>query len=390
VAAIVTGSTSGPSAIEGIGLTKAYSGRTVVAVDRIEVRQGEVLAILGPNGAGKSTLFRILALIEKPDHGQIRYFGRDVTVRDLEARRRTATVFQRPLFFPGSVWNNVGYSLRLRRVPRKEIKPRVEMALELMNITQLASADTRTLSGGELQRVALARALVLEPEILFLDEPTSNLDVHVLRSFHEDIRAVVQRLGMTVVLITHDHNEALVMAERVAVIREGKIVQAGTLQEVFLQPVDAFVADFTGIETMWAGVVEAREKSASRVRTKEGLLVDVDAPFAEGSRVTVVTRPEDVYLEQAPPVPTADEDAVEIPRPNVWRGTVTSLEPQGAVVKVRLALNPGGTGGDLDVAPPELIALVTRAVALQLGLTPGVDVNASIDPAAFHVLDGQP
>ena len=151
-----------------------------------------MLAILGPNGAGKTTLFRLLALLERPDAGWMAYFGRRVGIRDLAARRRTAAVFQRPLLFQGTVTENVGFGLRFRRLSRKEVRAKVRATLDLMGISGLADADMRTLSGGEMQRVALARALVLEPEILFLDEPTSNLDVHVRRRFREDLRRVVE------------------------------------------------------------------------------------------------------------------------------------------------------------------------------------------------------
>ena len=242
-------------AIEAGGLLKKYGDRTVVSVDSLEVFEGEVLAILGPNGAGKTTLFRLLALLEKPDAGWIKYFGSPVGVRDLAARRRIATVFQRPMLFQGTVEENVAYGLKFRRLARKDVKARVQNTLDLMGISWMAEADMRTLSGGEMQRVALARALVLEPEILFLDEPTSNLDVHVRRRFREDLRRVVEKLAATVIIITHEHNEALALAQRVAVIQDGVLVQIGTSQEVFIRPQNAFVADFTGAETIWHGSV---------------------------------------------------------------------------------------------------------------------------------------
>ncbi len=235
-----------PAAIEAGGLVKRYGDRTVVTVESLRVIEGEVLAILGPNGAGKTTLFRLLALIERPDAGWIKYFGTDVNTHDLAARRRTAAVFQRPLLFQGSVEDNVGFGLRFRRLSRKEVKAKAHATLDLMGVSSLAGADMRTLSGGELQRVALARALVLEPEILFLDEPTSNLDVHVRRRFREDLRRVVEHLAATVIIITHEHNEALALAQRVAVVYEGRIVQIGTPEQVFTRPQNAFVADFTG------------------------------------------------------------------------------------------------------------------------------------------------
>ncbi len=256
-------------AIEADGLIKTYGKRTVVSVESFVIREGEVLALLGPNGAGKTTLFRLLALLEAPDEGTIRYFGHKVDTHDLAARRRSASVFQRPLLFQGSVIDNVAFGLRFRHLNRREVRRKVEQTLALMGVAHLADADMRTLSGGEMQRVALARALVLEPDILFLDEPTSNLDVHVRRRFREDLRRVVEQLAATVVIITHEHNEALALAQRVAVIHEGELVQIGTPEDVFIHPQNAFVADFTGAETIWHGeVVECRGDCARYVRRR--------------------------------------------------------------------------------------------------------------------------
>jgi len=384
MAAVLETAPSAPSiALSGNDLVKVYAGRTVLSVDEIQVHEGEVLAVLGPNGAGKSTLFRILALIEKPDQGTIRYFGREVTARDLDARRRTAAVFQRPMFFQGSVWNNVAYSLRLRRISRKKVKSRVDAAIELMSIGGLAQADTRTLSGGELQRVALARALVLEPEILFLDEPTSNLDVHVRRYFREDIRSVVKQLGVTVVLITHDHNEALSMAQRVIVIRDGRAAQTGTPAEVFLRPTDSFVAGFMGIETMWHGRVVGCQEGICTVCTQAGILVDVVLDRPLGSEVTVVMRPEDVGLTTAP---LFEEPVGATSVRNHWRGTVDTVSPSGPLVRVGVKLLNGGKAEACLGGEGEVVALITRASSEELDLRPGGEVTASVKATALHVL----
>jgi tungstate transport system ATP-binding protein len=366
--------------------TAPAAANTVLSVDEIHVREGEVLAVLGPNGAGKSTLFRILALIEKPDQGTIRYFGREVTTRDLDARRRTAAVFQRPMFFQGSVWNNVAYSLRLRRTSRKQLKSRVDAAIELMNIGTLAQADTRTLSGGELQRVALARALVLGPEILFLDEPTSNLDVHVRRHFREDIRSVVKQLGATVVIITHDHNEALSMAQRVVVIRDGRTVQSGTPGEVFLKPSDSFVAGFMGIETMWHGKVVDCAEGICTARTEAGILVDVVVDRPLGSEVTVVMRPEDVALTTAPLV---QESLGATSVRNHWAGVVDTVTPSGPLVRVGVKLCNGGQQEACFGGEGEVVALITRASAEELDIQPGTEVTASVKATSLHVLGSE-
>jgi tungstate transport system ATP-binding protein len=376
-----------PWAIEALGLRRSYGDRTVVSVDALQVAEGEVLAILGPNGAGKSTLFRLLALLERPDAGVVRYFGRDVTVHDLTARRRTASVFQRPLLFQGSVVENVGYGLRLRRMPRGRVGEKVDHILGFMGISQLAKADMRTLSGGELQRVALARALALEPDILFLDEPTSNLDVHVRRRFREDLRRIVDQLTATVVLITHDQNEALLLAQRVVVISEGGIAQIGTPREVFTRPANRFVADFMGVETVWHGRAVSCDRGMCTVSTQAGNLAEVVAQMEIGSDLVLAIRPEDVALELASP-------ALQSRRPgssvrNRWRGVIDTVSPAGPLVRVvvhlgtRCTESGGAIGGE-----GTLVALVTRPSAEELALAPGVAVEASVKATAIHVLQG--
>jgi len=389
VAAVVTAPAAGeadeaaPVAIEAGGLVKRYGERTVVSVDSLKVYEGEVLAILGPNGAGKTTLFRLLALLERPDEGWVAHFARRVGVRDLDARRRTAAVFQRPLLFQGTVAENVGFGLRFRRLSRRDVKAKVHSTLDFMGISSLAEADMRTLSGGEMQRVALARALVLEPDILFLDEPTSNLDVHVRRRFREDLRRVVGSLSATVVIITHEHNEALALARRVAVIQEGAGVQIGAPEEVFTHPQNAFVADFTGAETIWHGeAVECRD-GLCIVRTKAGILVETVAEAEVGRPVVLAIRPEDVALA---PTGAAVSQATSVR--NRWCGQVDSVTSAGPLVRVviRLDCEPGVTpvfGGE-----GEVISLITRASAEELDIEPGVRVTASVKATALHALAG--
>jgi molybdopterin-binding protein len=392
-------------AIEAVDLRKSYGGRTVVAVEHLQVREGEVLAILGPNGAGKTTLFRLLALLETPDRGHVAYFGRRVRGLDLSARRRTAAVFQRPLLFQGSVQENVGFGLRFRRLSRAQAKVRVQRALELMQIGALAEADVRTLSGGEMQRVAIARALVLEPEILFLDEPTSNLDVHVRRRFREDLKRAVGHLAATVVIITHEHSEALALAHRVAVLQEGTVVQVGTPEEVFTQPRDAFVADFAGAETIWHGRVTTCRDGLCLVRTEAGIEAQVVCEAAPGTPVAVAIRPEDVALAAGAPAPgpgggaaapalgafhsegALGARAVTSVR-NRWPGTVLSLSPAGPLVRVVVKLDSDSPGPAVFGGEGEVISVITRASADELALVPGARVTTSVKATALQVMTG--
>ncbi len=385
-------------ALEARGLVRTYDRRRVVDVEHLSVDEGEVLAVLGPNGAGKSTLFRLLALLEAADEGTVLHFGREVKAGDLTSRRRTAAVFQRPLLIQGTVRQNVAFGLKLRRAPRRQRRERVEAALELMGIEAFASADVKNLSGGELQRVAIARALVLEPEILFLDEPTSNLDGGVRRSFREDLRDVVARMGVTVVLITHDQNEALSLAHRVAVMRDGRVVQQGSTEDVFAHPGDAFVADFMGVETIWHGRVSSCRSRMCTVRTNGGIRVEVPASYeaGEGDQVLLALRPEDVVLTSADGHASA---AVSSAR-NRWPGVVEDVVFATPLVRVHVVLSTD-VGLDSDASPAaagdgsrgdrregRLVALITRASAEELAIAPGRAVVATVKATALHMMRG--
>jgi molybdopterin-binding protein len=260
-----------------------------------------------------------------------------------------------------------------------------------MGIEHLAGADIRTLSGGELQRVALARALALQPEILFLDEPTSSLDVHVSRRFREDVRRVVEHLAATVVIITHDHNEALALAQRVAVINAGRVVQVGTPEEVFTHPQDAFVAGFTGAETIWHGEVTGTHDGLCTVRTGAGLSVQVVAGAEVGQRVVLAIRPENVAVEVEAPVPGAAACALpggtHSSVRNAWRGVVIAASPVGPLARLVVRLDCEGNVSPVFGGEGEVISLITRASAEELGLTSGATVRVSVKATAIHVLE---
>lgn len=410
-------------ALEAWDLVKSYAGRRVVDVEHLAIEEGEVLAVLGPNGAGKSTLFRLLSLLEAAESGRIAHFGRPVKSGALAARRRTATVFQRPLLMQGNVRDNVAFGLKLRRVARAQRQEKVAWVLDLMGITGFADADVKTLSGGELQRVAIARALVLDPEILFLDEPTSNLDGNVSRRFREDLRDVVGRLGVTVVLITHDQNEALSLAHRVAVLREGRVVQEGSTDDVFARPSDRFVADFMGVETVWHGRVTACIDGLCTVLARNGHTAEAVAatPTVEGDAVLLAMRPEDIALTPVAAGGPSGGPAAPTSVRNHWRGVVEDVTHAGPLVRVRVALSapdPGapepigfaaGAGRDASGdAPAEaagrphgpagvagrdpresrLVALITRPSAEALAIAPGLAVEAAIKATALHMMEG--
>lgn len=229
----------GDALIAAEGLRVHRDRRLVLDVPAIAVETGEVLAVIGPNGSGKSTLLQALALL-LPATMSYRFDGRAVRLPEegLALRRQMAVVFQRPLLVDGSVYDNVALGLRLRGVAEGEIRGRVMASLAMFGVDDLAKRHSRALSGGEAQRVSLARSLVLRPRVLFLDEPFMALDVLTRAAILQDLRRVLREGGVTGLFVTHDFTEIPALADRVAVLMAGRIVQAGTAREIFSSPAD--------------------------------------------------------------------------------------------------------------------------------------------------------
>ncbi len=354
-------------------LRRRYGGRLIVDVDALHVGAGEVLAVLGPNGAGKSTLFRLLLLLERADEGLVRFHGREVRAGDRTAMRSMAGVFQRAFGFAGTVQDNVAYGLRVRGVARAERRARALHALDWLGVRHLATAPMSALSGGEHQRVALARALVLEPALLFLDEPTSNLDVTVRQRFREELGRVVRGHAGGVVLITHDPGDAFALADRIAVLEAGRVTQTGTPLELVLSPASPFIAAFTGAELLLNGEVAEVEDGmanilfASRITARAALAPGQS--LTPGQAVHVAYRPEDVTLT------LADRDEATSAR-NRFAVRVAGITPAGALLRIRLE------------GPVSLAALITRESAALLSLENGVRIVARLKASALRVFAG--
>ena len=234
------------------GVRKVYGGRPVVQVDRLDIRRGEIFALVGPSGAGKSTLLRLLNFLEPPSGGRIRFLDVEFTAGQpvpLAYRRRVTTVFQRPLLLNRSVQANVAYGLRLRG--RRSLDGRVEAALAQVGLTGLARQRARTLSGGEAQRVALARAIVLRPDVLLLDEPTANLDPYNVALIERIVTDLNREQGTTLVLVTHNVFQARRLAQRVALMLEGQIVEVADVETFFGSPQDRRTAAFVRGEMVY-------------------------------------------------------------------------------------------------------------------------------------------
>jgi tungstate transport system ATP-binding protein len=230
---------------------KRYGGRVVLALDELTVQEGERLAVIGPSGAGKSTLLRLLNFLEMPDAGAIAYGGcawHATAIPPLAVRREVTTVFQRPVLLDATVRGNVAYGLRLRG---QRFERRVDAVLERTGLSHLSMAHARTLSGGEAQRVALARAIVLEPRVLLLDEPTANLDPYNVALLESIVSELHRDHGTTIVLVTHNIFQARRLADRAALLLEGRLIEIGPVQQIFATPREQRTAAFISGEMVY-------------------------------------------------------------------------------------------------------------------------------------------
>jgi iron(III) transport system ATP-binding protein len=275
----------------------------VVAVDHvfIEIEEGELVTLLGPSGCGKTTTLRLIAGFEFPTHGTIQLDG-NVINEEPPHKRDMSMVFQSYAIFPHlTVFENMAYGLNVQRLPKAQVKERVARALDLVELTGLENRAPNQLSGGQQQRVALARALVMEPKVLLMDEPLSNLDAKLREQMRTEIRRIQKRLGITSVYVTHDQVEAMTLSDRVVVMNEGRIEQIGTPTEIYRYPRTRFVADFIGT----ANFVEATvlgQSDGHLALDSLGTSLSVPAPpdeLSEGQEATLVVRPEMVAIDES-------------------------------------------------------------------------------------------
>ncbi len=299
---------------------KRFGAVTAVDDVSIEIPRGSIFSLLGPSGCGKTTTLRLIAGFEHPDSGDVYIRGKRVTAIP-PYRRDFSMVFQSYALFPHlSVAENVGFGLRMRRVPRSERASSVRTALELVKLAPHADRHPRQLSGGQQQRVALARAIVVKPAVLLLDEPLGALDKMLREEMQVELRSLQQRLGITAVFVTHDQEEALTLSDRVAVMRNGVIEQSGAPREIYERPRNEFVAAFLGASNFIDGTVVAREGAAAVVETAAGRVPAASANTAIGSTVRIAIRPERVRVDGrgGDGVPARVRDIV-------YRGPITHL-----------------------------------------------------------------
>jgi spermidine/putrescine transport system ATP-binding protein len=353
--------------IELVALTKRF---TEVAVDNVDldIASGEFFSLLGPSGCGKTTTLRLIAGFEQPTAGQILLDGMDVSAV-APNKRNVNTVFQSYALFPFlNVYDNVAFGLRHRHLAKPELDSRVRSALELVHLTQFEKRRPGQLSGGQQQRVALARALVLQPSVLLLDEPLGALDAKLRRSLKVELKALQEQVGITFLYVTHDQEEALTMSDRLAVMRDGKIVQMGSPTEVYEEPADTYVADFLGVSNLMEVDVISRGPGAQcEVRLGDTVLSAEHGGQDAPDHAHAVIRPERVKIE--------DYGSAG---PNRVPAMVERLVYLGSSTQVYLRL---AAGSDVQ-------ALLSNDGGQHLQLSQGTPVHAYFAPDALRVLSG--
>ena len=317
---------------------------TALAGVSFEIRSGELFCLLGPSGCGKTTLMRCTAGLETLTSGRILYGG--TNFNEIPPHRRNiGMVFQKFALFPHmTVFENVAYGLRIRKLEEAEIRRRVTEAMELVGLPDILKRDQgpTALSGGQQQRVAIARALVYEPEILLLDEPLANLDAKLRRHMRTEIRRIQKQANVTAIYVTHDQEEAMAIADRLAVMNKGKVEQIGSPDEVYRRPKTPFVADFIGKMNFFQGTVTAVHADMVTIRldmdetsVTTAALYEGDTPLSEGTRVLLCYRPEHL---------TVSKQAGQ----GVVRGRVQIIQHLGQVVRYEVG-RPNGQVVEVDV-----------------------------------------
>jgi spermidine/putrescine transport system ATP-binding protein len=352
--------------IELVSLTKRFAETAVDDID-LQIASGEFFSLLGPSGCGKTTTLRLIAGFEQPTSGQILLDGIDVSGIPPH-RRNVNTVFQSYALFPFlTVFDNVAFGLRNRKLPAAELSSRVDAALALVKLEAFGKRRPGQLSGGQQQRVALARALVLQPSVLLLDEPLGALDAKLRRSLKVELKALQEEVGITFLYVTHDQEEALTMSDRLAVMRDGKIVQTGTPSAVYEGPADTYVADFLGVSNLMAvDIVERGPGSRCQARLGETVLTVEHGGQDAPDRSHAVIRPERVKIEE-----------FGSPGPNRVPAMVERLVYLGSSTQIFLRL---AAGTDLQVV------LQNDGTPADFGQ--GTPVHAFLAPDALRVLAG--
>lgn len=361
-------------------LKKNYPGGFGLNIGELSLGEDKTLVLIGPNGSGKSTLIKLINLLEEPDEGQIIFNGADILKSGKEKplyRKMMAAVFQEPLLYDMSVYNNIILGLNLRKIKIKDKKEVIDYLVEKLQLNKLLLRNPKSLSGGEQQRVALARALVLEPKLLLLDEPLANIDQLSREELRKDLFGVLKDMGRSILYVTHDRNEAMMLADDIAVINKGKIEQSGSRGDVFGKPANEFVAKFVGIESLLEGIVMENVYNVCRVKIN-GTSIFAVSGFCPGQHVTAAVRPEDVTLYSADNIKsknTADSYFKSSSALNLLSGRITEIQDSGIFKKI-----------EVDCGF-KMISFVTANSIERMDLKAGKEVNASFKASSVHLFE---
>ena len=337
--------------IELQGISVSFDDEKVLDDISLSIADGEFVTLLGPSGCGKTTTLRIIAGFLEPDEGRVCFEGKEINGVPPH-KRQVNTIFQRYALFPHyNVFDNIAYGLKVRHVPKDEIRSRVSAMLKMVNLEGFEHRRVSKLSGGQQQRVAIARAVINHPRVLLLDEPLAALDLKLRKDMQKELKNIQKQLGITFIFVTHDQEEALTMSDTVVVMDNGKVQQIGTPTDIYNEPVNAFVADFIGESNIIDGVMPENYRVSFAGHTFDCL----DSGFAPGEAVDVVIRPEDVDI-----VP---------PSTAMLTGTVTSVTFLGVHYEIIV-----------DICGFKWMIQTTDYCA------EGAPVGLSIDPDAIHIM----
>jgi len=281
-----------PRLIELVNVNKVFGKHTALDNINLYIRQNEFVTLLGPSGCGKTTTLRIIGGFEHPTSGELLFNGNSI-LNTPPHKRKLNTVFQKYALFPNmNVEENIAFGLKIKKVPKAEIKEKITSILKLVNLEGFESRSISSLSGGQQQRIAIARALVNEPEVLLLDEPLGALDLKLRKEMQVELKHMQQTLGITFVYVTHDQEEALTMSDTIAVMNEAKILQIGTPEDIYNEPANAFVANFIGE----SNIINGEMIEDYVVKFAGACFQCIDKGFSPNEAVDVVVRPEDVRI----------------------------------------------------------------------------------------------
>lgn len=347
--------------IEIKNLCKNFGKKQVLKNINLKIEKGEIFAIIGPTGVGKTTLLRILDLLEEPTSGEIYFNNVEITKNKkikLNHRRKMAVVFQKPIVFKTSVYENIAYGLRVRGEDENLIKKKVKEILEKFSLIEYENRNAETLSGGEIQRICIARAMIIQPEVLLLDEPTANLDPKNIEMIENFLRN--KNKNTTIIIATHDMEQCQNIADRVAVLINGEIVQVGRIDEVFRKPENEFVANFIGIKNVFSGVAEVKE-NLTEIKVNSIALYSTNQ---KTGNVRISVKPEDILLSKEKQQTTAR---------NVLRGKISEIKYKDIIVQLTV-----------DCGIP-FVVVITREAFLEMNINIGEEVYIYFKARNVHL-----